>query len=204
MAEAAQIYNDAFNAGLRPDPDLTVTEWADEYRYLSKKASAEHGKYYSDRTPYMKEIMDCLSPSSPVEEVVTMMAAQIGKTTAMENWLGYIVDMCGGSLRMVFPTADLAKIFSKQKLAPMIEVTPRIKAKIMPSRSRDSGNTLLTKEFTGGILTLVGSNSGSSFRQTPAGLLCCDDLDEFEADIAGQGDPVDLLRKRANTYGIRY
>ena len=27
--------------GMRPDPDLTVSEWADQYRWLSSRASAD-------------------------------------------------------------------------------------------------------------------------------------------------------------------
>jgi phage terminase large subunit GpA-like protein len=63
---ATEIYNAAFNAGLRPDPVLTVSEWADRYRRLSGKSAAEPGPWRTDRTPYLREIMDSLSPSSPV------------------------------------------------------------------------------------------------------------------------------------------
>ena len=30
--------------GMRPDPDLTVSEWADQHRWLSSRASAEPGR----------------------------------------------------------------------------------------------------------------------------------------------------------------
>ena len=51
--------------GLTPDPLMTVAEWADNYRILSGRAAAEAGKYRTSRTPYMREIMENLSPSSP-------------------------------------------------------------------------------------------------------------------------------------------
>ena len=35
--------------GYRPDPDLTVTEWADKNRYLSSVASSEPGKWKTER-----------------------------------------------------------------------------------------------------------------------------------------------------------
>jgi len=35
--------------------------------------------------------MDCLSPSSPVERVVFMKAAQIGATECGNNWIGYVI-----------------------------------------------------------------------------------------------------------------
>ncbi|MEI6536496.1 MAG: phage terminase large subunit family protein, partial [Verrucomicrobiaceae bacterium] len=67
---------------LTPDPAMTVAEWADNYRILSGRAAAEAGKYRTSRTPYMREIMENLSPSSPVERVVFMKAAQTGATEA--------------------------------------------------------------------------------------------------------------------------
>jgi phage terminase large subunit GpA-like protein len=39
------IYNDSFNSGLRPDPLLTVSEWADNSRILSQTASAKPGRW---------------------------------------------------------------------------------------------------------------------------------------------------------------
>ena len=40
----------AWGNGLRPDPDLTVSEWADRHRMLSGRASAEPGRYRTVRT----------------------------------------------------------------------------------------------------------------------------------------------------------
>ena len=48
--------------GTRPDPDLTVSEWADQHRKLSSRASAEPGQYRTARAPYLRAIMDALSP----------------------------------------------------------------------------------------------------------------------------------------------
>jgi len=61
--------------GLKPDADLTVSEWADAHRMLGSRASAEPGRYRTARTPYMREIMDALSPSSAVQRIVFMKAA---------------------------------------------------------------------------------------------------------------------------------
>jgi phage terminase large subunit GpA-like protein len=42
----------AWSDGLKPDPLLTVSEWADRYRVLSQRASSEPGRWRTDRTPY--------------------------------------------------------------------------------------------------------------------------------------------------------
>jgi hypothetical protein len=86
---AEEIYSAAATAGARPDPLLTISQWADKYRTLSQRASAEPGPWRTDRTPYLREIMDCLSPASPIERTVFMKGAQIGGTECGNNWIGY-------------------------------------------------------------------------------------------------------------------
>jgi len=60
-----------------PPPLLTVSEWADKYRVLRSATSAEPGSWSTDRVPYMREIMDCLAETSPVQSVCFMKSAQI-------------------------------------------------------------------------------------------------------------------------------
>jgi len=203
MIAAATIYTEAFNAGLRPDPDLTVTEWADSYRMLPKKSSSEPGKYRSSRTPYVREIMDALSPSSRVQEICAMKGTQLGFTEIGNNWFGFVADASPGPMMMTFPTSELAKDHSKQKLQPTIQETPRLKNKVKEHRTRDSGNTIQTKEFPGGILFLSGSNSGAFFRSKSIRFLFLDDIDGFEHDVGGEGDPAELAKRRTDTYGNR-
>ena len=95
---AAEIER-AWREGLMPDPLLTVSEWSDRHRMLSSKASAEPGRWRTSRTPYLKAIMDCLSPTSPVERVVFMKAAQLGATEMGSNWIGYKLWQDGQALR---------------------------------------------------------------------------------------------------------
>ena len=49
--DGAQDILRAWGAGLRPDPDLTVSEWADRHRKLSSRASAEPGQYRTCARP---------------------------------------------------------------------------------------------------------------------------------------------------------
>ncbi|MCP5353530.1 MAG: phage terminase large subunit family protein, partial [Chromatiales bacterium] len=81
----------AMRRALRPDQVLTVSEWADTHRRLSGKAASEPGPWRTDRTPYLREIMDCLSSSSPVQRIVFMKGAQIGGTECGNNWIGYVI-----------------------------------------------------------------------------------------------------------------
>ena len=82
----------ALFGGLRPDPILSVSAWAEANRVLSRRGSAEPGKFRLARTPYLREIMDCLSSSSPIEEVVVIKGAQLGVTEDGNNWIGYTIE----------------------------------------------------------------------------------------------------------------
>ncbi len=193
----------SLTAALRPDPDLTVSEWADAHRMLSGKASAEAGPWRTDRTPYLREIMDCLSPSSPVGRVVFMKGAQVGGSECGNNWLGFIIHHAPGPTMLVQPTVDTAKRFSKMRLAPMIEESPVLRMRIADSRSRDSGNTMMAKEFAGGILIVTGANSAVGLRSMPIRYLFLDEVDAYPLDVDGEGDPIQLAEKRTTTFSRR-
>lgn len=193
----------AWGRGLAPDPSLTVSEWADRYRILSSRASSEAGKYRTDRTPYMRDIMDALSPSHPARRIVFMSGAQLGKTEAGNNWIGYCIHQAPGPFLAVQPTTELAKRLSQQRIEPLIEESPELRDIVMPARARDSGNTVLAKKFAGGQLVLTGANSAVGLRSMPARWLFLDEVDAYPGDVEGEGDPVALAEARTRTFGHR-
>lgn len=196
-------YAKAFLEALRPDPSLTISEWADRYRILPSKGAAEPGRFRTSRTPYLREIMDCLSPQSPVQKIIFQKSSQVGGTEMGLNWLGYVIHMAPAPMMVIQPDLILAERFSKQRIAPMIEATPELAELISPARSRDSGNTTLLKEFRGGLVVISGANSGASLRQMPIRYLFADEISAYGVDADGEGDPVSLAEKRTQTFGVR-
>jgi phage terminase large subunit GpA-like protein len=189
----------ALRAGLRPDPLQTIADWADAHMLLPSW-SAEPGPWRTSRTPYLREIMDCLSPLSPVRRVVFMKCAQIGGTSCGQNWIGYVVHRAPAAMLIVEPTVDVAKKLSKQKIQPMFDTVPVLKGKVKEARSRDSGNTILAKDYLGGMLVLTGANSGVGLRFMSAQYLFLDEVDAYPYDVDGEGPPVAVAEKRALTY----
>jgi phage terminase large subunit GpA-like protein len=187
----------------RPDPLLTVSQWADRNRILSPVLAGEPGPWRTSRTPYLREIMDCLSPASPVETVILAKGSQIGGTEAANNFLGYVVDQIPGPILVVLPTTETAKRWSKQRFAHVIDSTPCLRGKIAEARSRDSGNTVLLKEFTGGMAIITGANSAVGLRSMPARYTIFDEIDAYPADVDGEGDPVALAEKRSVNFRRR-
>lgn len=203
MASAVDDLIQSCIEALRFEAELTVSDWSDTHRILSGKASAEPGPWRTDRTPYLREPMDCLSTTSPVQRVVMQFAAQTGKTESGANWLGYIIHHAPGPLLMVQPTVDMAKRLSKQRLESLITETPVLSERIAPARSRDSGNTMFSKEFPGGIMILTGANSATGLRSTPCRYIFLDEVDAFPHDVDGEGDPVTLAERRSTTFSRR-
>lgn len=199
---AAQIER-AWREGLMPDPVLTVSEWADRHRVLSSKSSAEPGRWRTSRTPYLKAIMDCLSPTSPIERVVFMKAAQLGATEMGSNWIGYVIHHAPGPMMAVWPTVEMAKRNSKQRIDPLIEASSVLMERIAPARSRDSGNTVLAKEFQGGVLVMTGANSAVGLRSMPVRYLFLDEVDGYPLDVEGEGDAISLAEARTRTFARR-
>src|SRR5258705_3773917 len=203
MLTTEEIYSHAAAEGARPDPLLSVSEWADTYRSLSQRASAEPGPWRTDRTPYLREIMDCLSPSSPVETVVLMKGAQIGGTETGNNWIGYLVHPAAGPMMAVQPALEMARRISKQRIDPLIEESEVLRKLVSTPRSRDSGNTVLAKEFPGGVLVMTGANSAVGLRSMAARYLFLDEVDAYPGDVDGEGDPVNLALARTRTFARR-
>ena len=201
--DGAEALLRAWGGGLKPDPLLTVSEWADRYRMLSSRAAAEPGRYRTRRTPYMKEIMDALSPGHPAQRVVFMKAAQVGATEAGNCFLGFIIHQAPGPALAVQPTVELAKRNSRQRIDPLIEESPALRDKVKPARSRDAGNTMLSKEFAGGILIMTGANSAVGLRSTPARYIFLDEVDAYPASADEEGDPVSLAEARSLTFAHR-
>ena len=193
----------AWREGLTPDPLLTVSEWSDRHRMLSSKASAEPGRWRTSRTPYLKSIMDCLSPMSAVERIVFMKAAQLGATEMGNNWIGYVIHHAPGPMMAVSPTVEMAKRNSKQRIDPLIEESPVLAELIAPARSRDAGNTILAKEFRGGVLVMTGANSAVGLRSMPVRYLFLDEVDGYPSDVDGEGDAISLAEARTRTFARR-
>jgi hypothetical protein len=193
----------SWRRGMRPDPDLTVSEWADQHRKLSSRASAEPGQYRTARTPYLREIMDALSPRHPAQRISFMKAAQVGATEAGNNWIGFVIHHAPGPMLAVLPTVEMAKRTSRGRLDPLIAESPALRERVNPARSRDAGNSMLSKEFPGGILVLTGANSATGLRSMPARYIFLDEVDAYPASADEEGDPVTLAEARTTTFSHR-
>lgn len=191
--------DEAWRRGLQPEAQVMVSAWADSHRILPP-ASAEPGPWRTDRTPYLRGVMDALSVASPYERVVFMKGAQLGGTEAGLNWLGYIIQNAPGIAMMVQPSLDMVRRNTAVRIDPMIEATPALRELVAAPRSKDTGNSLFRKSFPGGQLVMTGANSAIGLRSTPVRYLFLDEVDGYPADANNEGDPVALAVQRTATF----
>lgn len=184
-----------------PPPTLTVAEWSDAERILSPEASAEPGRWRTDRAPFQRGILESITDPG-TSRVVLMTSSQVGKTEILLNVIGYHAHQDPAPILMILPTLELAESFSKDRLAPMIRDTPALRD-LIDVRSRDSGNTLLHKTFPGGHWTGAGANAAASLSSRPVRIVLCDEVDRYPASAGTEGDPVSLAIKRTATFWNR-
>jgi phage terminase large subunit GpA-like protein len=169
---------------------------------LSPESSAEAGKWYTSRTPYLRGIMDAASDPA-VGTVVVESSSQVGKTETLLNVVGFHIHQEPAPMLLLEPTLDMAEAISKDRVAPMIRDCAVLTQLVGDPRSRYSDNTLLHKRFAGGHLTLSGANSAAGLSSRPIRILLCDEVDRYPSSAGTEGDPVALAVKRTTTFWNR-
>lgn len=184
---------------LKPPPKLSLTEWADEYRMLPAESAAEPGRWKTSRVGVARGPMEAVSQAG-THTVSVMCCTQLLKTELILNTIGYYVHQDPAPMIVMQPTVGLAEAFSKDRVTPMVRDTPVLTGKIADAKSRDSGNTILHKQFAGGHLTMIGANAPGDLAMRPVRIVLCDEVDKYPESAGEEGDPIKLLSERAATF----
>jgi phage terminase large subunit GpA-like protein len=170
---------------------MTVTEWADRFRRLPE-TSTSPGQYRSSVMPYVRRPQDCMAdPDIPL--VVLCWATQTGKSTCIENAIGYRIHRQPAPMIVLRPKIDDAEGWAKERFVPMVRATPVLSERVRLGRSSDA--TMRYKAFPGGFLFVASAQSATEMasRSAPFGL--ADEVDRMEF-IPGEGNPVEIFMKR--------
>lgn len=179
---------------LKPPERLSVSDWADKYRILDSKTSAEPGQWKTSRTPYLRGIMDAFNDPD-IEEIVFCKPTQVGGTECLQNIVAYIITQDPSPCLILYPTLDLAESISKNRLQPMIELCEKTKERYNPDESK-----MLELQFDGMYLVLAGANSAASLASRPIRYLLMDEIDKYPTFAGKEADPRSLARERTKTF----
>ena len=194
------MVREIFAEALLPPPKETISEWADKYRVLPSKGSAEPGRWRTSKTLYLKEIMDVMSPMDETKEVVFMKATQIGGTEVGNNVIFYYMDYYPSPMLQILHTEEIAKNHMKDKLIPSIKAMDRLNKKVVWAKSNQGGTTRTEIQFKGASLKLGWAQTPSTFASMSRRIVICDDIDRWKDDVGSEGNPVALAKRRANAF----
>jgi phage terminase large subunit GpA-like protein len=180
---------------LEVQPPQQTADWAQEYFRLPAEGADKPGPYDLQYAPYLFGIFNALDDPL-VSEVYTMKAAQVGWTFGLIAYLGKKIATEPCAMVVMFPKADAARQFNDEKLEPSIRSTPRLSRLIDVSKTRSKDNRALFKKFPSGFLKLVGSNSISDVKSTPAKLVIIEEPDDSTSNLKDQGNTIALLFER--------
>lgn len=180
-----------------PPPDLTVSQWADRFRVLSKGTTSRPGPWRAEA--FQLGIMDEFNnPETRV--IVVQKSTQIGWSEILNNIIGYVIAVDPKPMIMVRPTAEDARDWGRQRIEPMIRDCAPLRARVREAKEKRGNNTLRLKTFPGGHLKLVGANAGSGLRSDPISVVLLDEVDGYPADVNKEGDPVEIVKRRTDTF----
>lgn len=188
----------------KPPPKLSLSQWAEANFFLSAENAAEPGRWHC--IPYQVEMMDAFTDPR-VSQISVMKSARVGLTKIFNAFVGYCMDRAPCPVLVVQPTVEDAKGYSKEEIAPMLRDCPVLTKIVFDDAEengpKDSGNTILHKTFPGGVLSLVGANSGTGLRRVSRRVVLFDEVDAYPPSAGSDGDPIKLGIKRTEYYWDR-
>lgn len=188
-------------ARLRPPPRLSLSAWADDHFRLSAESAAEPGRWKT--LSYQRGIMDAITDPD-VERVTIQKSARVGGTKMANAAIAFHMQHDPCPILVVQPTIDNAKIYSKEEIAPMLRDVEVLHGLVSDSDGgKSSANTVAHKTFPGGVLQMIGANSGRGFRMVSRRIVIFDEVDAYPPSAGNEGDPVKLGEKRSEYYWNR-
>jgi len=197
LADGYELVVKAAIEAARPDPELRVDEWSEQYMVMPK--SGPHpGPFRFERTPYARRIAQVLSPGHPCKRVVAKVASQMFKTQTAINWIGACIHRAPGNILALQPTDGLAKRFSN-RIAQAIRNVPVLRECVTEQKSRDKRNTTQAKDFKGDATLYINTaGAAANLAEITVRYLFIDEVDRLPPLI--EGDSVEIAEARATQH----
>jgi phage terminase large subunit GpA-like protein len=184
--------------------NLSPSEYAEKFRTLTSDVSTIQGKFKYAMTPYLREIVDTLSPYHPAKIIAVMKGAQIGFTEGViVNGILWIISQNPGNVLALSANDDLSKEMVESRLDQGIEscgIRHLIRPNTIRKRNQRTGDTSKYKEYAGGRLFAGGLKSIDKLgKQRSIKYGFFDDWDSSEISDKRQGNIFELLQQRFST-----
>ncbi|WP_313525439.1 terminase gpA endonuclease subunit [Anaerotignum sp.] len=187
------LFVSVLKKSLRKPEKLTVSAWAEKYRILDESSNFK-GRWSNMITPYLIGVMDSFNDPY-IQEINFVKPTQVGGTEAMINMLGYIIMQSPAPTMVVYPTDDLAKDISRDKLQPSLMKTKAIEEKFRKNESKE-----LALKFYGMNMYLRGAGSPSKLASKSIKYLFFDEIDKVGGASKKEASPYNLAKERTRTF----
>ncbi len=178
---------------LQKPEKISVSDWAEKYRILDESSNFS-GKWSHDVTPYLVGIMDAFNDPY-IQEINFCKSTQVGGTEVMLNIIGWIIMEDQAPVMIVYPSDDLAKDISNDRIKPSLSKTPEIKERFYLNSSKE-----LKLKFRGMTLYLRGSHSAEKLASKSIKYLFFDEIDKLDGASKKEASPYNLAKERTRTY----
>ncbi len=196
MSDLAPIVA-SFYRGLCPPKVLPLDEFA---RRFLESPIFKGGRYDPSLTPYVIEIMHCLSIGSPVRNVTAIAGTQTFKTALGLAWLIYVIYYSDHEFMHVRPKLESVRQFVRQRIDPLWTL-PCLVGRVAPPRSRSKANTVQLKQYDGGFLFCCGTHAPDDLAAHTVKNTWQDEVDREEPSAGKEGPAHGLLPRRTTAYG---
>lgn len=195
MAEAAETLRRAFRA-FRPPAKLRLSEWAEGNIVLPASMTAQPGALRL--WPTQRDIADSIGDPA-VPRVTVLKSVRVGYSQLLAAALGHYAVNDPAPILTVLPADDDCRTLMVGSVEPMFDASPALRGAL----SEGERDTLYSRAFAGGSLKLVGARAPRNLRGHTARVLFLDEVDAFEVDVRGEGDPVQLAVNRTMSFSDR-
>lgn len=183
---------------------MEPSEWIEKNIYLTSAESRYPGFFSYDRSPYTKEVVDCLSVNSDVECVAVIKCSQSGFTAGVVTTIiPYIISETPSNILFLSGSETLVQDTVRDRLDPIIQnsgLSHLIRPNVFKKKNQKSGDTDFKKEFAGGSLTGATYNP-RRLRFYSAKFIIADEFDDAPRADKKEGSIRSLLENRAKSFG---
>ncbi len=194
---------DVLEAGLFALSDIKPSDWNEDHRVITTSESPFPGKFSYDRTPYLREIIDCMHVGHPSHTIAVKKGAQIGFSTGViEGGVGWIISESPGNILFLTGHSDLSEE-AIERIDHMIDGTgirPLIRSSVLRAKNKRTGDTNKSKEYPGGKLVSGSAGNHKLLRQRSVRYGFIDDFDAAVRSTKKSGNTRRMIEQRFAAY----
>ncbi|RNF33710.1 phage terminase large subunit family protein [Paracoccus methylarcula] len=188
-------------AALRPPPQLDLADWTEKHVRIPQTVSAEPGRMVL--MPWQREVARSIG-NNRVGRVSILKSSRIGATQLMVAGLAHYALNDPALQLVVLPSESLCRMLLTDMIEPTFNASPALRGALTENVS--GRDTMLTRHYAGGRLSIVSGASGKNLRARAARVLWMDEVDGLEVSAGGddgEGDPVAIALRRVASFGSR-